>query len=348
MAGGVNVPPAAQPRRRGGWLRHAVGAAISIACVWAILTRVDVAQLRDALASFHWTWLVAGVLSLAGGYAARILRWSALLRAAGMQASFRRCAAPFLGSIALNNVLPLRLGDVVRALVFPSAMNMPRSTVAGSLVLERLTDLVTLLVCLALSLSAVRSFDIPPALRHAALTAGVVGGVSLLLLLAFSGWLAQRLDIAAQRVQAAKAARALQIGASLLRDCQAMTRPGTLLRITGLSALAWLGETGLFYAVLQGFGSGAGPTTALLAMSLATLATLVPSSPGYVGPFHLAAFTALTIAGQPAQIAGSFAVVTHLALWSATTLAGAVAILLQPHLFEFAWSRGKRAAAPQP
>lgn len=348
MAGGVTEAATGNRPRRGGWLRHAIGLAISVGCVWAIFTRVDLAQLQSALSTFRWSFLLFGIASLAGGYAMRILRWSALLRAAGMQTSFRNCAAPFLGSIALNNVLPLRLGDVVRAFVFPSAMNMPRSTVAGSLVLERLTDLVTLLICLGISLSAVRSFAIPASLRDAAITAGVIGGASLVVLLALSGWLSRQLDAAAVRFGTGRLERPLTIGASLLRDCQAMTRPATLARVVALSALAWVGETGLFYAVLRGFGSDATAATALLAMSLSTLATLVPSSPGYVGPFHLAAFTALTIAGQPAEIAGSFAIVTHLALWSATTLAGAGAILLRPQLFEFAWSRNKRPANIQP
>jgi hypothetical protein len=71
-------------------------------------------------------------------------------------------------------------------------------------------------------------------------------------------------------------------------------------------------------------------------MSIATLSTLVPSSPGYVGPFHLAAFTAVSLIGGTAAQAGSFAVLAHLALWLPTTAAGAIAILFRPELFRSA------------
>ena len=68
-------------------------------------------------------------------------------------------------------------------------------------------------------------------------------------------------------------------------------------------------------------------------MAIATLATLVPSSPGYVGPFHLAAFAGITFLGGTNEQAASFAVLSHLGVWVPTTLAGAVAIASTPDMF---------------
>ena len=97
-------------------LKHLVGAGITLLCLVVFVRQVNISDVFGALAHFHWIYLVFGVWSLAAGYALRIVRWSMMLKAAGADASFGNCAAPFLGSIALNNVLPLRLGDVVRAL----------------------------------------------------------------------------------------------------------------------------------------------------------------------------------------------------------------------------------------
>lgn len=91
-------------------------------------------------------------ISLALGYMLRILRWSMMLRSTGARATFSDCCAPFLGSIALNNILPFRLGDVVRALVFPRSMGITRIIATSSLFVERLVDLMTLLVSLAIGL----------------------------------------------------------------------------------------------------------------------------------------------------------------------------------------------------
>jgi uncharacterized membrane protein YbhN (UPF0104 family) len=121
--------------------------------------------------------------------------------------------------------------------------------------------------------------------------------------------------------------------AALLASFQAMSRAPVLVGIFALSLLAWAGETGLFLAFLKGFGISATPASAAIVMTMATLATLVPSSPGYVGPFHLAAYAAMTILGSPADMAASFAVLTHAGLWLSTTLAGGIAILSNPGLF---------------
>jgi hypothetical protein len=112
-----------------------------------------------------------------------------------------------------------------------------------------------------------------------------------------------------------------------------MSRPPVLAIVVVLSALVWAGEAGWFWAVLAGFGISASPAAAGLVMAMATLATLVPSSPGYVGPFHLAAFAAVTILGSSPEVAASFAVLAHAGIWVPTTLAGAISILANPGLF---------------
>src|SRR3569623_1048426 len=83
-----------------------------------IARQINPDEVLRARKEFKWPYLAFGIASLSVGYALRIFRWSILLQASGAVTQWRSCSAPFLGSIALNNVLPLRIGDVVRALVF--------------------------------------------------------------------------------------------------------------------------------------------------------------------------------------------------------------------------------------
>jgi glycosyltransferase 2 family protein len=322
------------PQAKRGWVKHLAGAAITVLCVVVIARQVNLAEVLAAIAHFQWPYLVLGIAMLGAGYALRILRWSLLLRASQPGVSFGNCVAPFLGSIALNNVLPLRLGDLVRAFVFPAAMGVPKIMATSSLVMERLIDLMTLLCCLALGLFAIRTAQVPPMVSESALTLAILGGLALTLGFLFSGALARLLDARAQG--GGKLARPLATAAGLLRAVDAMSRPRVLGATLLISMLVWVGESGLFYFVMRGFGLDATPVMALLVMAIATLSTLVPSSPGYVGPFHLAAFTAISLVGGTAAQAGSYAVLSHLALWLPTTLAGAVAILTRPQLFRAA------------
>lgn len=332
-------------KKSGGWLKHAAGALITLACIVVIARLVDLDELMTAIRQFEWPYLVYGIAFLAFGYVLRVLRWSLLLGATGAPVRFGNCLAPFLGSITLNNVLPLRVGDLVRAFVFPAAMGVPKTTAASSLVMERLIDLMTLLCCLSIGLFAIRTAQVPPMLSESALTLAVLGGMALVVTFLFSGTLANAISAgAAWRPAGDRLAGAMTALGSLLRGFDAMSRPRVLASTLLISMLVWVGESGLFYFMMRGFGLEATPPMALLVMAIATLSTLVPSSPGYVGPFHLAAFTAISLVGGSAAQAGSFAVLCHLALWLPTTLAGALAILSRPELFRVA--RAARSEVP--
>lgn len=324
------------------WGKHLIGGGVTLLCLFVFFRQVNFAEVLEALANFRWVYLFFGIASLVFGYALRINRWSIMLKATGADASFGNCTAPFLGSIALNNVLPLRLGDVVRALVFPKSMGISKTTATSSLIVERLIDLMTLLASLAIGLFAIQIIAISHEIKATAVMLASIGGLALSFGFLFSGALGNLFYGFAERSKARRANSAGQIYetfAGLLHGFNVMSRPKVLLIMLVVSMLVWVGEAGLFYFILLGVGIEGSPVVALLVMAVATLSTLVPSSPGYVGSFHLAAFTAISLVGGTAAQAGSYAVIVHLALWLPTTLAGALAIWTSPGLFRAAKSQ---------
>ena len=298
-----------------------------------IAWRIDLDEFVRAIAGFQWGWLLLGFVSLAFGYVVRIVRWSSLLRAAGANVPPSMCAAPFLGSIALNNILPMRLGDVVRALVFPSAIGIGRITATGSLVMERLVDLMTLLTCLVVGLASTSKAHLPEWLVGTAVGLAISGSAVLILFFLFSGRLSRWVGRWVHKTSYPKRERMLLALKDLLLGIDAMSRLPVLFSLFVLSMLVWVGEAGLYWALLWGFGLEVSAGAALAVMAIATLSTLVPSSPGYVGPFHLAAFSAVIMLGGTTAQAASFAVLAHLGVWLPTTIAGALAILFNPQLF---------------
>lgn len=328
-----NVSSRSSTPLRENWKKNVIGVLISVACLGFIAWRIDLDEFAKAIVRFQWGWLLFGLCSLALGYSARIVRWSSLLRAAGAHVLPSKCVAPFLGSIALNNILPMRLGDVVRALIFPAAIGIGRIPATGSLVMERLVDLMTLLACLVLGLAVTSGAQLPEWLIGTAVGLAIAGSAVLALVFFFSGWLARWVDRRTNMLDASKREGTLHALRDLLVGFDAMSRLPVLFTLFALSMLVWAGEAGLFWSMLRGFGLEASAGTALVVMAVATLSTLVPSSPGYVGPFHLAAFSAVTMLGGGSAQAASFAVLAHLGVWLPTTVAGALAILFNPQLF---------------
>jgi len=342
-SGEKNPCPKRAAHQWGGWGKNVVGVAISIVCMGFVAWRIEFKDVSTAIMSFQWSWLPLGLGSLALGYGLRIVRWATLLRAAGANVTPSKCAGPFLASIALNNTLPMRLGDVVRALVFPGAIGISRTVATGSLIMERLVDLMTLLASLAIGLAVTSRTQLPEWLIGMSVALSIAGSIFLIMVFLLSGWLSCWVDRWASKAIGAKRKTLLLLVRGLLEGFDAMSRLPVLLSLFALSMLVWAGEAGLFWSLLHGLDLEADAGSAVVVMAIATLSTLVPSSPGYVGPFHLAAFSAVTMLdGGPTQ-AASFAVLAHLGVWLPTTVVGALAMLLSPQLF----GRAKAMAAAQ-
>ena len=116
---------------------------------------------------------------------------------------------------------------------------------------------------------------------------------------------------------------------SFLTGLGVLRRKGDLALVAGASILAWSLEASTYYTIAQGFGPqisdlmGAGE--ALLTTGVANLATLVPSSPGYVGPFEYGVQLVISGAlGVPREVALSFAIVVHATLYFPITIWGAI------------------------
>lgn len=315
------------------------GILISLACLGYMTSQIDFASVRHAVVRFEWPYLLFGLSSLAFGYAARVLRWTVMLRSTGAQVSISKCAGAFMGSMALNNALPARLGDMVRALVFPAALGLTKAASAGSLVLERLIDLLSILSFLAAGLAATEKVELPTGLRMSVLLLAAGATVALIVIIRWSKAFAERLQRPTLRTcgRSDKATRrVLKAFVLLFSSFDAMSRPAVLVVVFFLSILAWAGEAGLFWALLIGFGFPANVSSGVLVMAITALATLIPLSPGYVGPFHLGAYAAVSFMGGTSDQAASFAVLAHASFWLPTTAIGGLAILVNPRLFSAA------------
>lgn len=329
-AGEMNVA-AAKSNRRGAVrvLRLTAGLAITVLCFVYIFRSADIAALRAALAEFDWRYSVLALAFLSAGYALRIYRWAVMLRISAPHVSARACAAPYLASIALNNLLPFRSGDILRAFVFPKGLGISRSQSLATLAFERLTDLVMVVAILGVGINAIGSDMAPPWLTSslAALLALCAAGA----ILAFFGHrLVRNLIKRIERVNFIDENRLfhalLAFADNAFSYVAALTRNSRLAGVVFLTAAVWGMEAAVFAAVMAGLGDPVSLTGVALIAGLATIATLAPSSPGYFGPFHLAAFESYQILfGEPGR-AAAMAVLSHAAIWAPTTIAGLIAL----------------------
>jgi hypothetical protein len=107
---------------------------------------------------------------------------------------------------------------------------------------------------------------------------------------------------------------------------QLFTR-GHLVQIWGASMLAWTGAFAINYLLMKALRIDAPVTVAVLLTCVTNLAMLIPSSPGYIGVFHVAAVSALVPFNVDRATALSFAIIAHLVNVLPVSILGALFLL---------------------
>jgi glycosyltransferase 2 family protein len=303
---------------RGRWWRLLIGLILATVAVIWIALRVDPSELSGALEPIPWRYLALATVLMGADFSLRITRWWLLVKAAGAGAPWGACATALLTSTAANNLLPLRFGDVLRVTAFPT-LGLGPARLSGTLITERLLDLWSLLGIAALSTQVLIGALAPPLLLTS-IWAGwlVTGGVLV-------GLASQDLD-GIKRWLRRSTSQTVQSAGRVLDDVHTAMRRGasgpTLLYSMVLSLGAWLLEGSAFAIVLMAVVPAVPWELGWPSMGIATLSTLVPAAPGFIGTFHAAAMQPPLWAGTDTTLAAAYAVLVHAVVWLPVTVVG--------------------------
>ncbi len=308
-----------------------LGLLVSALFVWLVLRSVSLDDVGAVLARVRPGWLVLALGLFFLGYACRIWRWKLMLQTENPELDWGRCAVPFMASIAANNVLPFRAGDVLRAFGFSRWLGVPSASVLATLLAERLMDLLALLCALGLALALLDRAGTTQNVLPALSTAGaVMTAAAVLLLLLLPGFVERPInaliDLLGRRAPGPAQGVRRQSGL-VFSTLRALAHRGRMPVLLAWSLAAWVFEAAVFYAVARSVPDLAAPIAAWLAMPVGTLSTLLPSTPGYIGTFHYFVISATELFGNTAAASAAFALLVHLALWIPATVWGGVSFL---------------------
>ena len=295
---------------------------------WLALRDLDRGALASALAAPDLRWLVLAPCLLAAGYACRVARWRMMLATARPGIGMGRCAVPLLGSIALNNLLPLRMGDVLRCVGFSRWLALDAGTITATVLVERLLDLLTVLLALGLAL-----LILAPGLPLVGTMGGALvalGAAALVLLLApgLLRPLVRLTEGVLHRLSPRAGAAFSRFATPLMATLATLARGRRMAALILWSAAVWAFEGATYWAVAMALPAVTVPVAGWLAMPAGTLATLLPSTPGHIGTFDYFAIKAAEGLGNPPAAAAAFGVLVHAVLYLCTTLAGGVCLLI--------------------
>lgn len=286
-----------------------LGLVASAAALFMALRGIDVRGVFDSIAKAQYLYVVPAVVSTLLYLLARAVRWRLLL--GGRVSLARSFWVTCIGYLA-SDVLPFRLGDPARAVAIGAGGDVRVSTGLSTIVIERVLDMLMVVLLLAISLPFVGEAGW---LRGVGIAAGIGALMALVLLVAvarqsrcvvlLSNWVEQRMGVhLGGRWEGTL--DGLMEGLGALREARAG------LQALGWSAVAWALVVSYYYFMSRAFVSRVSVIQGVFLTCAVGLGMAVPSAPGAVGVFHSFARYALEIPFSiPTESAVAIAFASH-------------------------------------
>lgn len=304
-----------------------IGVGISVGLFVYLLRSVDLPELGRQLRLTQWWWVVPAVAVAPLGLWARAIRWRYLFPPGSEPPGL--VAANMIGYM-VNNVLPLRAGELVRVYVAARRLGA-RGTdgtfgdhlwLAGAtLVVERVLDSLTLVLFMAVLVFVI---PVPRALQYAAAVILVVDALAAAMVVSIvvAPDRSRRFLARVSRRWPALQSRADGALDTVLRGVEGVRAPAHLGPLLVWTLLAWalpaLGAWTLLRAVHLDLPLIAGCTV----LTFVGFGVSIPSAPGYVGVWHAAAVLALSVFGVSQATAVGYAILYHASQFVPITLIG--------------------------
>jgi len=284
------------------------GVLISLLCILWLVRGTDLRVLYDTLRLTQYQWLIPTVLPYVGGMWVRAVRWQLLLRDGGHVGLGRLFRWSNIGYL-VNNVTPLRLGDVLRAYLCSEGTGVSLVSVLATLVVERLADVVTLVLILVALLPRV---DMPGQYLTPVLWVGLAAliGVLMLVLVALRPrWCLAWFERLAARFGTLDRPWLRRVVESAVSGLANLGKGSNAAGALGLSLVAWLLAGLQFYWTARSVGLVLPGTAALLVVCLTSLGMVVPASPGSLGVIESITVLTLALFGVGREVALGYALV---------------------------------------
>ena len=329
---------------------------------------VDKDTIGDVLRNANYAYVAPSLVFYFIAVYLRTHRWRFLLRP--IIGESRRPIFPVVvvGYMA-NNLIPARIGEVVRSYYLSLREDISTAGAFGTVAVERASDVLALLFFVALAWIALPvsgvfgevADNVPgggAVLAAAGLlpflaVAGVVVAVSVMSKAKALGLAASILTPVPSNVRS----RALSLIGNLLQGLTVVSSPKALFYVFLISLPIWLMEAAMYGTIAIGFdldsvfdGNLEFVAAILVFAAAANLAGVLPSSPGSWGPFDFFGAAVLLALGVSSGLALAYALTVHVVLWIAPTLVGA-AFLLQDGISFVRLAGGAaevRAGHPEP
>jgi glycosyltransferase 2 family protein len=306
------------------WFTFAVGLLISGITLTLAFQQANFATMLQTFESARYEFVVLASILIIVGTAARGLRWSVLT-----QGRLSIADAIWLFNIGLlfNNILPARLGEIVRTVLASRRPSMHFTSALSSIVVERLFDMISVVFLIGIALIGL---GLPrwAASAGALMGIGAVGGILVLALTVRYPNRAIQIGVEVLgRLPRIHADRAEAFLKPFVDGLGALSDLRTFALGLSLSLIAWIISSLSAWVLMFAFWERMPLINGILVIAAAGLGVAVPAAPAGLGPFEVAVVGVLRASGYDADVSRTYAISIHLIGWALTNILGVMALL---------------------
>ncbi|MCW3085492.1 MAG: hypothetical protein JWP12_2858 [Bacteroidetes bacterium] len=119
---------------------------------WLFFKNFNFQELKQNISNGNFSWFYVVMLVTLLVYIIRVLRWQMLIRAIGHETKFINAFAALAISYFVSFIIP-RLGEVTRCLSIKKYHDIPFMQLLGTVIIERVVDVISLFVLLLITLA---------------------------------------------------------------------------------------------------------------------------------------------------------------------------------------------------
>jgi len=302
------------------FLRLLIGLTVSGVCIVYLIHSVEKDKVWDALRLADKTLLVSALLVTCFGYIIRAFRWKFLF--SDIKLTFASSFRAMIVGFFMNNVLPARIGEIVRAHTLSRDIGKSRTFVLATIAAERLADGVTISLIFGIfyylsgnQLDGAREISYVAMLFLAASFCTVILLLVRKHIFSFLEYLDESFKIRGMSFLLVRIKR-------FIVGLEPLFTPHLLLRVVLLSCLVWGLELFAYALVAIAFDQHLTLGGLALFLAVVNFSSLIPAGPGGVGVIEAIASAALTTIGIEKEIALAMVVSQHAIQYIAVGLPG--------------------------
>jgi len=309
-------------RRTKKFFKIGIGLVITVVFMWYAVRDISFADILQKISGANHLVLIPLLAIIYLFFFVKALRWKFLLSPIG-DFSVKEVVPPMMVGFLGNNLLPLRLGELVRVVAFCKKFGTHKSSVLSTLVLERIFDIFSILILLIIGIITTPS--LPSWCRNVGFGMGGMALVLSVFLFAYTKW-TEEIIAAFEKYFSFLSEKIFRfISHNIEKSAHGLhsLKDTRLLFINAMLSIAeWCMMCATVYLSLIAFNIFLPLSASLVVNGVTAFGVAIPSSPGFFGVIEAIFSKTLALFNVPQIDAISSAIYYHLTSYITINIAG--------------------------